>query len=393
MTRASPLKNGYLVSNPILNAWLRFSDAMLKALTPRVARDDSTAPSSVLVSITGHRGDAIVATIFLESLQRSLPGVRIGVLTPEWNTPVFEGDGRVHALHVAHHWRLDRAPGSVIARLRRSRRARERALDEAREAKYDAAVELSPHYPSAARLFHAAGIPRRVGYPTGGGASLLTHVVPWVNGRSIAEDHAALLGAVVAPARPTHATGGYHLQPRPHSSASAVEHYALIHAGAGADLKIWPAEHWRAVAASLAADGTTVVLTGFGAGEEELNRRIGTGIEGVVDLTNTLDWDGMRDAIAKARVVLCADTVAMHLAAAHHTPAVAIMSGIWPVNRWRPPVESVQGITHPVTCSPCYTGCGHMSCIRGVTPEQVLAAARAHLSAPGAPSHSVPARL
>ena len=400
---ASPLRNGYLVQNPLLNAWLRISDAVMRVQIPRFARDDGKAPASVLVAISGHRGDAIVATVFLESLRQSLPGVRIGVLTGEWNKPVFEGDARIDALHLAHHWRLDRSAGNAFTRWRRSRRAERVAVKEIRAATYDAAVELSPHYPSAARLFRRAGIPRRVGYPTGGGAPLLTHVEQWTPGRTMVDEHLALLDAVISPARPRRVTGGYHLPVASRDSRDRVgellrergvslANYAVIHAGAGADAKVWPAERWREVARAIAAGGTSVVLTGFGAAEAQLNRRIGEGARGIVDLTDRLDWQGMRGVVAGARAVLCADTVAMHLAAADRTPTVAIMTGIWPTDRWRPPVDSVQALSHPVACSPCYRGrgCEHMSCIRHVTPEQVLAAARAHLNASSGAGAAVP---
>jgi ADP-heptose:LPS heptosyltransferase len=136
-----------------------------------------------------------------------------------------------------------------------------------------------------------------------------------------------------------------------------------------------------------------VVLSGFGEAEAALNREIGVGIDGVVDLSDRVNWDESRGIFANAAAILCANTVAMHIAGAENVPAVVVMDGTEPTGRWRPPGSHVRVLSQPVPCSPCYLsrGCAAMTCLRGVTPDQVIEAVRPSLRAKDAAA--VPARL
>jgi heptosyltransferase-2 len=265
------------------------------------------------------------------------------------------------------------------------------------------AVELSPHYPNAVSLFWRAGIPCRVGYATGGDGPLLTHVVPWVEGRHMGEDHVALLPPVIGAARADAGLDGYRLAPMSADATARARDartrfginapYVVIHAGSGSAKRVWPAAHWRTVAHALSADGVQVVLSGFGGDEAALNREIAGGVDGVADLTDRVNWDESRGILANAAAILCANTVAMHLAGAHNVPAVVVMDGTEPAGRWRPPGPHVRVLSQPVPCSPCYLsrGCAAMTCLRGVMPDQVLAAVRSIFKTSGAAA--VPARL
>ena len=392
-----PTRGGYLARNPMLHMWLRVSDAFLRWRIRRSSQPGEPLagpPASVLVAVSGHRGDAIVATAFLDHLRRALPAARIGVLTGHGNRHIFAGDARVQALHLAEHWRLDRSGATPWVRWLRSRETERSALREIRAAQYDASVELSPHFPSAARLFWHARIPRRIGYATGGGGPLLTTVVPWVAGRHMGDDHLALLSAVTALPISEPRLDAYRLRPMSPEGQEAgraalqrlgvtARAYAVIHAGSGSPVRVWPVEQWRAVIDALLADGVPVLVSGFGEDEARRNRRICAGMSGAIDITNRVDWDESRSIISNAAVVLCANTMVMHLAAADDAPVVVIMDGTDSPERWRPPGANVVVLTHPVPCSPCFRshGCATMSCLAGVTPEQVLRASRIFLKA------------
>lgn len=389
----SPLRGRYLVRNPGWNAWLHTRDLFLALATPRPREViPPTTVRRVLLAVGGHLGDAVIATGLLPRIARAFPGARVGVLTGSWNRQVFQDHSLVDAIHVADHWKLIRAPGSLVAHWQTTRRTSAIAVGEIARAGYDVALDLSPYYPNASELLWRAGIPVRVGYTSGGGGPRYTHALTWVPGRHVAGDHQVLLGAL-RPEAVDASLPGYDLPPVPEEAARSAARtasnagltsrtYVVLHTGAGTRIKEWPAAQWRAIASALTARGVRVALTGAGPAQQALTASLASGLEGAANLCGQLGWDEFRWTLANARAVLSVDTVAMHLAAAAGTPTVAIMTGVDDPARWQPLGQAVTVLTERVSCAPCHRsrGCQAMTCIRSVTPAAVLAAAEPYLA-------------
>lgn len=99
-------------------------------------------------------------------------------------------------------------------------------------------------------------------------------------------------------------------------------HYAVLHVGASSPLKLWPAERWRALAASLAARGLDVVWSA-GPGELAILDAIApppaqARIEGTLSLAQL--WQ----VLARARLLVCPDTGIAHLGRIVGTPTVTL---------------------------------------------------------------------
>jgi ADP-heptose:LPS heptosyltransferase len=58
--------------------------------------------------------------------------------------------------------------------------------------------------------------------------------------------------------------------------------------------------------------------------------------------------------IARSSVVICGNTLPMHLADATGTPVVALYSGTDEISQWRPRRVPARLLQRPVPCSPCY---------------------------------------
>jgi ADP-heptose:LPS heptosyltransferase len=382
----SPLRGRYLVRDPLGNAWLRMYDAVLRA-TNASSPGPRGVPQRLLIAVGGHLGDAVLATSVFAPLRAALPGVELGVLTGRWNRPVFEGHHAVARVHVADHWRLDRGDGSLARRWLQARASARRARGEIAAIGYDAAIDLYPYYPNSAALLKRAGIPVRIGYSSGGGGPLFTNAVPFTAGAHVADDHRALLRVFVAtfdgaPRCDVGAVSAANAE-----SARAILHRAgvagdhvVMHMGAGSSRKEWPAERWASLAAQLRATGSAVVLTGAGRRQRAACAALAARVDGMVNLCDQLSWGEYHAVIATARLVLSVDTVAAHLAAACDVPYVAVATGIDEPERWRP-IGRGALLSAPVACAPCYRsdGCSAMSCVRDVSVEQVLSAARALL--------------
>jgi len=113
----------------------------------------------------------------------------------------------------------------------------------------------------------------------------------------------------------------------------------LIHPGAAAASRRWPADRWAAVARGLAAGGEQVLITG-GPDEVTLAAEIaaGAGLPDdavVAGRTGLLELAGL---VAAARLVVAPDTGVGHLATATGTASV-LLFGPTPPRLWGPPPE------------------------------------------------------
>ena len=101
----------------------------------------------------------------------------------------------------------------------------------------------------------------------------------------------------------------------------------LVHPGAAAGSRRWPADRFAAVAAALAADGHRVVATG-GPSERDLAAAVGAEVLAP-------DLLGLAALVADAALVVCGDTGVAHLATAYRTPSV-LLFGPTPPAEWGP---------------------------------------------------------
>ncbi|NEA16624.1 glycosyltransferase family 9 protein [Streptomyces halstedii] len=111
----------------------------------------------------------------------------------------------------------------------------------------------------------------------------------------------------------------------------------VVHPGAEAAARRWPARHYSTVVRRLLAEGFRVVVTG-GPGERELAfevaRTAGLGARDV--LSGGLPFDALSALIAGAACLLSGDTGPAHLAVAHGTPSVTLFGPVAP-RLWGPP--------------------------------------------------------
>ena len=124
-------------------------------------------------------------------------------------------------------------------------------------------------------------------------------------------------------------------------------------------------------------------MTGAGAGEVAVARRLAEAVPGILDLAGRADWSMFEAVLAHADLVLCPDTVTAHLAARFDTPVLAIFTGANDPYQWGPYSQGGHVMVQDVACAPCNrAGCAAMACIAGTTPDQVLQQVITILGAP-----------
>lgn len=155
--------------------------------------------------------------------------------------------------------------------------------------------------------------------------------------------------------------------------------WLLMHPGATAPSRRYPPESFARVAHELVTTlGYQVVFTGSGAEEQALVERIRAMVNAPsFSMVNKLNLGEVAALISLSPLLIANNTGPVHMAAALGTPIVDIYALTNPQHTpWR--VRS-RVISHDVPCKNCFKSVcpeGHHNCLRLVTPEEVVTAAR-----------------
>jgi ADP-heptose:LPS heptosyltransferase len=133
----------------------------------------------------------------------------------------------------------------------------------------------------------------------------------------------------------------------------AADLVVLLHPGASARARRYPAERYGEVAALLRGRGWHVLLSGSEREADQLDAVCAAEGQMLPRLTD-LTIQEYAALIARSSVVICGNTLPMHLADATGTPVVALYSGTDEISQWRPRRVAARILQNPVPCSPCY---------------------------------------
>jgi ADP-heptose:LPS heptosyltransferase len=410
-TPKSPVRGKYSIRNPGINFLFRAMDAFLRLFVlSRKGQATPAAPKRILISDIVHLGDVIMATALLPVLKSAYPQARIGFLVGSWSQSIVENHPLVDEVHILDHWMHNRAAISKRKKILHYLRTRQKALRQIRAARYDVAFDLYWNFPNTLPLLWQAKIPMRVGYESGGFGPLATHALEFGDKRLHAAQRfldllkrlprikTVLEGADLQlhPILPSLSEQDLVSEQDPGIAAFEVEmrtaglwgkDYLVCHVGAADSFRDWTSSRWRELAELLIAQGYPLLFTGSGPKDEARIHEIQDGLSGCVNLCGRLPWSGFVAAIAGARLLICVDTVAGHIAAATKTPCAVITAGRWPY-LWRPLGPKTRVLMHSVPCAPCHrnSGCAGMECIQEVSvaavyqESQVLLTSRAEVT-------------
>ena len=251
---------------------------------------------------------------------------------------------------------------------------------------FDSAL-LFPNSMHAALIVARAGITERWGYRTSWRGSLLTRAVDPPSGLHQVAYYQHLVEAlgfangspeprVVVPETATRAAESILTDAGWTGTAPFV---AIAPGAAYGGAKRWPPRSFAEVADALAADGVRSILIGSAAdaatGREVMDRI--TRRDSILNLIGRTDLPALAGILARCRALITNDSGAMHLAAAIGVPVTAVF-GPTDERATRPIGDQHAIITHHVWCRPCMLReCPlEHQCMRGVTSETVLVAAR-----------------
>jgi ADP-heptose:LPS heptosyltransferase len=152
----------------------------------------------------------------------------------------------------------------------------------------------------------------------------------------------------------------------------------VLHPGARLASRRWPVERFANVADGLAEQGLRVVITGTSAEYSIAEQVVASMRAPAINLTGATDLGMFAALLSEARLLVCNDTGASHVAAATRTPSIVVCAGSDP-ERWAPlDAERHHVLAHPVICRPCaHDQCPFdHPCALAVTADAVMARAR-----------------
>jgi ADP-heptose:LPS heptosyltransferase len=160
---------------------------------------------------------------------------------------------------------------------------------------------------------------------------------------------------------------------------------ALLHPGASAAARRYPATRFGNVADLLLSRGWSLVVTGSER-ERDLLQSVAGESDAIPVLTD-LSIQEFAALVARASAVVCGNTLPLHLAEATGTPVVALYSGTDLISQWGPRFTPSRLLQRATECAPCY----RFTCPIGlpcldVDPEEVVTAIEALVQLAPAPT-------
>jgi lipopolysaccharide heptosyltransferase II len=262
---------------------------------------------------------------------------------------------------------------------------------------FDAAVIFTTYTQSAlpaALLCHLAGISLRLAHCRENPYDLLTDWIPDPEPATLVRHEVLRQLALVQRVGCRSADLGLSFVPSPADVAAARTRlhaagvdpdrpWILLHPGASAASRRYPAGHWAHVLRLLAHElQLPLVLTGSAAESELVDGIVFGSTVPAISLAGRLSLGELGAALGLAAIVVTNNTGPAHMAAAVGTPVVDLYALTNPQHTpWK--VRS-RVLFHDVPCRFCYKSTcpqGHQACLTGVTPQSVAAAVRDLLQA------------
>lgn len=262
---------------------------------------------------------------------------------------------------------------------------------------FDAAVIFTTYTQSAlpaALLCQLAGMPLRLAHCRENPYDLLTDWVPDPEPATLVRHEVQRQLALVQRVGCRSADLGLSFAPRPADFAAARTRlstagidadrpWILLHPGASAASRRYPAGHWALVLRLLAQElQLPLVLTGSAEEGELVDGIQFASAVPAVSLAGRLALGELGAALRLAAIVVTNNTGPAHMAAAVGTPVVDLYALTNPQHTpWN--VRS-RVLFHDVPCRFCYKSTcpeGHQACLDGVAPQRVVEAVRELLGA------------
>jgi heptosyltransferase-2 len=326
----------------------------------------------ILIVQTSYLGDTVLSTPVIAGVRRLHPEARIWIMTTPAAASLVARDPLLEGV-IPFAKRGPDAGGGGLWRM--ARRLRGMSFERV----YSLHRSLR-----TALLLAMSGIPHRTGFADAHGS-----IVYHQRARRRPEDHdvlrnlSLLSGEIpleaLDPELRLFAPGRAELTAALQAQLPPAGGYAVLVPGSAWKTKMWHWEHFREVGAYLRGRGLPVVLLG-GPGDRAVNQEVARGLT-ALDLAGETSVAEAMTVVREAALVVCNDSLALHLASAFKVPCVAVFCATSPAfgfGPWRNRALVVERDDLP--CKPCARHGGRScptgtnACMQGLPATRVIAA-------------------
>lgn len=327
---------------------------------------------NTLLVQTSWLGDTILSTPVIAAIHTVHPGTKLWMLTTPLSAELVRRDPLLDGVLTYDKRARDRGIGGLIRICRRIRGLH-----------FDRVYCLHKSYRSALLLW-CSRIRMRIGFENARLSFLYHDRKPRP---STEHDVVRNLAILAGQSSATVLDPTLRLFPPTESEVSPVvrnvlhrtDNFVVIVPGSAWPTKMWSWEGYRQVAVHLRGSGYPVVLLGADA-EVPVAEKVARGLD-VINLAGKTDIAEAMLMVSRCRLMVCNDSMALHLASAFRIPTVAIFCSTSPTfgfGPWQNRAIVVQ--RDDLVCKPCgphgYKRCPNnsMACMRDLPASRVLRA-------------------
>lgn len=291
-------------------------------------------PSKILVSNLGNLGDVLICFQTINALKDLYPKACFGFLVSPVGLPALEIIDKIQRIHVFDHAYGLRIKMGLCKAVLQHLRNRKEILDTLLLERYDMAIDLQPFFPNSIPLLKKAGIPLRIGYPTGGFGAFLTHPFHWRDfGKYLGElhvDHLQQIGLAVRKE-----LGPVAVAPSKCFHLDFSSPFFVVQMCSSRQEKNWGRENWITLIRALTKTRSQALLVGQGAKDFQ-ECEIVSRETGAVNACDRWSISQYAEVLKQAKLLITVDSMSVHLARLHQVPTVVALVEMGSYPLWIP---------------------------------------------------------
>ncbi len=326
----------------------------------------------ILLVQTSWLGDTILSTPVISGIKIINPDAELWMMTTPLASALIERDPLLAGVLTYDKRNKDSGLSGFF-----------RMVGRIRQLKFDVVYSLHKSYRTAL-LLRLCGIPVRIGFTEAKLCFLYHHTR-----RRNSKDHAvvrnlSLLSGEISPGALDKKLRLFppeksEVSQEVHNVLSRIDRYAVLVPGSAWKTKMWPWQGYQEVAKYLLEKSFQVVLLGAPS-EKPVSEKVAQGLD-VINLAGRTNISDAMHVIHNAGLVVCNDSMALHLASAFKVPNVAIFCSTSPAFGFGPWQNNAIVVERgDLDCKPCAPHGGQKcptgtdACMLGLAPESVIGA-------------------
>ena len=363
----------------------RIRDGLLSVISKAPIFLQNTNVRRLLIIRPDHLGDVLLSTPAIQAIKRKRPDISIHVLCGQRSADLLSNYDEIDLVLTLQFPGFQR---HTVSRTRNPWLLAMRSAQMLRQIGYSSAIIMRRDHWWGAMLAFFAGIRERIGYDLPNVAPFLTTVLKYQYQHAV-EQNLRLAEPWIGDIKSEQIKLVYPLEP---DDKAYIDKYLAewgihpnqpvicIHPGAGAAIKLWPAEKWAKVADMVSTQFSAAIIFTGSSSEAALTSDIAANMnEKAYIIAGSTSIGQLAALYRRSLLVLGPDSGPMHLAAAVATPTVTLFGPADPAEfaPWGNPRRHAI-LTSGIGCRPCRIldwrddSLRYHPCVTEITISQIL---------------------